>query len=141
VGVQLIKLCVGAETLDDVINWHRRRAFDYKGQQAVQHITRNFPKRADELLDGGSLYWVVKGRIVARNPILGFEDAVTERGKPGCAFILGVPLTATEPRAHRPFQGWRYLDGERAPADLPPGMDANDIPEELLAELKDLGLV
>jgi len=141
VAVHLIKLCGGAETLEDVVSWHQRRAFDYNGTLAVQHITRNFPKRADELLDGGSLYWIVKGRIVARNPIIGFEDAVTERGKPGCAFVLGVPLTATEPRAHRPVQGWRYFDPARAPADLPAGTDANDIPEELLAELKDLGLL
>ena len=139
--LHLIKLCVGAESLADIRDWHLRRSFDWQGQRAVRHVTRNFPKRAAELLQGGSLYWIVKGRIIARNSIIGFEEAQTESGKPGCAIILGVPLTPTEPRAHRPFQGWRYFDAANAPADLPPGTDADDLPEALLGELKDLGLL
>ncbi len=141
--LHLKKLCVGANSVDDLITWQRERSFEGPGGlPVVRHVTRNRPCRADELLDGGSLYWIIKGVILARNPILALEHIEDDQGKTRCGIILKAGPVFTRPRRHRPFQGWRYYDGEAAPADFHGSLvDGHSLPAELTAELEGLGLI
>jgi hypothetical protein len=144
--VHLIKLCVGCESPQDLREWQEARLAERRkrGERLVlQHLTRSTPKRRDEVLDGGSLYWVIKGYVRVRQRIVGLEAAVGEDGEPRCAIIYDPELVAVTPRQHRPFQGWRYLEPERAPEDLregewPPGEEPSS---GMLAELRELGLL
>src|ERR1700760_474115 len=136
--LHLIKLCVGVDSLEDLRDWQKRRLAEKKkkGQKPeLIHVTRMTPKRADELLDGGSLYWVIKGQIAVRQKLLALKPVVRE-GVPHCALVLDKKLVPTARRTHRAFQGWRYLDSENAPRDL----KATDksIPDALRAELTEL---
>ena len=139
--LHLIKLCVGADSIEDLANWQKKRAAERKkkgGKGEIMHVTRMTPKRSDELLDGGSLYWVIKGQIAVRQRLLALKP-VTREGVPHCAFVLDKKLVPTVRRAHRAFQGWRYFDPKDAPRDL----KATDksIPDALRAELTELGLL
>ena len=139
--LHLIKLCVGADSISDLADWQKRRAAERRKRGASDHIihlTRMTPKRGDELLDGGSLYWVIKGLIAARQRLLALKP-VTREGVMYCALVLNKKIVPTVPRRHRAFQGWRYLDPKDAPRDLS-GSKA-DLPEKLRAELTDLGLL
>jgi hypothetical protein len=131
--LHLIKLCVGCDSIEDLLQWQRKRS-------PLEHWTRNRPKRAEELLAGGSLFWVIKGQIRVRQRILGLERREDEEGV-WCAIVLGRRLTRVRPMAHRPFQGWRYLEIEDAPADIAKGEKAEELPEKLAAELRALGLL
>jgi hypothetical protein len=102
-------------------------------------VTRMFPKRVDELLDGGSLYWVIKGGVLARQRIVGLEDVLSEDGVTRCAILLAPALVETQAQPRRAFQGWRYLKDEDAPSDLEGGRDA--APPALRARLAELGLI
>lgn len=136
--LHLLKLCVGAESIGDLEGWiASRMAAKKKRGEAPEHIhtTRMTPKRRDELLDGGSLYWVIKGQIAARQPIVDLRPAV-KNGHPSCAIVYEPALIPVARRLHRPFQGWRYLKADDAPPDLPGGMSG-----ELGAELAALGLL
>lgn len=99
--------------------------------------TRYRPKRADEIV-GGSLYWIIAHRIVARSPILRFDDA--EGGKTDIVIAAqAIPVLARPRRAH---QGWRYLEDKDAPLDLADAGDgAATMPPELRDSLSALGLV
>jgi len=142
VTVHLIKLCVGIDRLDELAAWQKQRLKGKRGKARVlRHVTRMTPKRKDELLDGGSLYWVIKGVIEARQEIVDLEELVGADGIKRCAIVMAPKLVLTEPRARRPFQGWRYLKDEDAPADLDPARADASMPAELKAELKDLGLI
>ncbi len=139
--LHLIKLCVGADSISDLAQWQKKRACERMkngGTGEVMHITRMTPKRAEELLAGGSLYWVIKGQIAARQKLKALKS-VTREGVPHCALVLEKKIVATVPRRHRAFQGWRYLDPKDAPRDLS-GSKAG-LPEKLRAELTDLGLL
>jgi hypothetical protein len=141
VTLHLIKLCVGADSIADLAHWQKRRAAERKktgGTGEVMHITRMTPKRAEELLNGGSLYWVIKGQIAARQKLKALK-AVTREGVPHCALVLEKKIIPTVPRRHRAFQGWRYLEPKDAPRDLS-GSKA-ELPEKLRAELTELGLL
>ncbi len=146
-GLHLIKLSVGTESVEGLADWQERRRAYWKtveGRAIARHITRMTPRRGDEILDGGgSIYWVVKGFVQARQRILALEPAPGAGGRPSCAILLDDALVRVVPRAHRPFQGWRYLRGEDAPPDLPPGYDAegDSLPPRLAAELSELGLL
>lgn len=133
--LHLIKLAVGAESLADLRDWQTARA---RAGEELVHVTRNTPKRAAEVLDGGSIYWVVKGVIVARNPIRALR-AMTHDGVPHCGIVYEAALVRVAPRAHRPFQGWRYLQGGDAPVDLTG--DGDEMPEEMLRELAEMGFL
>jgi len=100
------------------------------------------PKRLDELMDGGSLYWVIKGQIAARQRLLEIRPFVDGEGISRCHLIVEPIVVPVMPRPHRPFQGWRYLNGHEAPADLT-RKDAQiiDMPETMRRELRDLGLL
>lgn len=145
-AVHLIKLAVGIESVDHLRERQKQRITDSKaaGNGATLRIlTRNTPRRADELLeDEGSLYWVVRGQILVRQKITGIEPATANDGTPRCAINLHHKLVRVRPRRSRPFQGWRYLEADSVPADLPRGADAErEPPPEMAEELRELGLI
>ena len=143
-GLHLVKLCVGAESVSDLSAWQKSRAARHRrfGAQACPvHVTRMWPRREAKLLDGGSLYWVIRGVVSVRQRILALEPATDGEGVRRCAIVLDPALVRTEPRAMRPFQGWRYLKDSDAPADLATGgEDGGDLPPELQAGLSAMGL-
>ena len=106
------------------------------------HTTRMVPKRADELLAGGSLFWVIRGAVMCRQTLLDVRPFIDKEGIGRCRLVLEPKLILVEPRSFRAFQGWRYLAAKDAPRDLDraaPG--AGKMPEELRRELRDLGLL
>jgi hypothetical protein len=140
--VHLIKLCVGADSVEDLLVWQaeRMRAAQATGSEAVPvHVTRMWPKRAAELLDGGSIYWVFKGLVLARQRVLRLERRDGTDGIARCALALDPAAVRVRPMPRRPFQGWRYLEPPEAPADLDAG-GARDVPSRLLAELAEIGV-
>jgi hypothetical protein len=136
--LHLLKLCVGAETIADLET--RRTVQRRKAFQHHTHVTRMTPRRADELLDGGSLYWVIKGRIAARQVLLGIESFVDQEGIGRCRLLLEPKIVPVVPRPFRAFQGWRYLIHVDRPPDLR-GTGKQQMPVELRLELAALGLV
>ncbi|MCC6002366.1 MAG: DUF1489 domain-containing protein [Pararhodobacter sp.] len=139
-SLNLIKLCVGADGVDDLIDWQRNpRALGPDG--LPRHVTRMWPKRADALLAGGSLYWVFRGTVLARQRILRLDPAEGADGIRRCAIVLDPAITRTEPQPRSAFQGWRYLTQQDAPRDLAPARPGDDeLPPELDAALAELGL-
>jgi hypothetical protein len=137
-ALHLLKLCVGVESVAELRRWTVLRARKSPGVHA--HVTRMRPTRASELLDGGSLYWVIKGQIAARQTLIGLEDFNDAQGIRRCALQLDDSVVALHPRPCRAFQGWRYLKPEDAPADLDASGEAA-LPEELRRQLSDLGLL
>lgn len=144
--VHLVKLCVGAESVDDLADWIERRLGEAResGKPVEQtHTTRMVPSRRDDILDGGSLYWVIKGVIQVRQRIIGFGEGQKPDGTPCCLILLDRKLVPTHPVPRRAFQGWRYLE----PADAPPDLDARtsqqlaQLPPEMRKELAELGLI
>ncbi len=136
----LVKLCVGADTVEDLIDWQASRRAQ-GGDGLPVHVTRMWPKRADELLAGGSLYWVIKGEIRARQRLLRFDERIGADGVRRCAIVLDPQIMRTRPAVRRPFQGWRYLPSTEAPVDLPVARAGDDtLPPELDAALAELGL-
>jgi len=142
--VHLLKLSVGSADIEDLAGFQRARleqSMRRGGKPRLWHRTRNTPRRAEELLDGGSIYWVIGGRIRARQRLVGFESEVDpDRGKM-CLFMLDAELVPTDPWPHRAFQGWRYLDPKDAPPDRPVGAVDDGMPEAMIAELRELGLL
>ncbi len=137
--LHLIKLSVGSEGVEDLRRWQTGRL---RRTGRLFHRTRMMPRRRDELLASGSIYWVIRGHVLCRQRLIGIEPVVDADGRPDTHLLLALPLVATVPRPHRPFQGWRYLAGEEAPpdlADLPEG--ALDMPPAMAAELRALGLL
>jgi hypothetical protein len=138
--LNLIKLCVGAEQVEDLTTWQADpRA---KGPDGMpRHVTRMWPKRAAELLAGGSLYWVFKGAVLARQRIVRLDEVLGADGITRCAIVLDPEVVRTAAATRRPFQGWRYLKPEDAPADLPKARKGDDnLPPELDAMLAEIGL-
>jgi len=144
-SVHLIKLCVGVDDVRHLARIQAGRLAEARRRGDVpelRHVTRNTPKRAVEILDGGSLYWVIKGFIRARQTVIDIRPVERDDGRPACALVLDPGLIRTEIRSFRPFQGWRYLAVEDAPPDAPPGAGSDeDVPAEMAAELKGLGLL
>ena len=144
-ALHLIKLCVGCDSVKELEGWIRQRVRDKqkRGEKAEHiHTTRMVPKRADELIDGGSLYWVIRGQIMCRERLLAVRPFVDKEGIGRCHLALEPKVVLVEPRPYRAFQGWRYLVAADAPRDLDraaPG--ARDMPEEMRRELCDLGLL
>lgn len=138
--IHLVKLCVGAEQVEDLIVWQdSRRALRDDG--CPVHVTRMWPKRGAELLAGGSLYWVFKGAILARQRVRALEECTGADGIRRCAIVLDPEVVLTTSALRRPFQGWRYLTPADAPRDLPKQRKGDDsLPPELSAALADIGL-
>ena len=141
--LHLIKLCVGCDGIDDLAAWIAATLAEKarRGLEPVHvHRTRMMPKRVDEVLDGGSLYWVIKGQIRVREKILDLRAVKDEAGVSHCDIVLSGDLVEVEARPYRPFQGWRYFDPTVAPRDLV-GEAVADLPIEFLRELAGLGLL
>ncbi len=143
--LHLLKLCVGADSVADLEGWIAVRLAEQRraGQAAEQrHTTRMVPKRLADLLDGGSLFWVIRGQVAARQRLLDVRPFTDGDGIGRCHLVLDPAVVAVETRPCRPFQGWRYLDALAAPRDaggLGPEMSA--LPDALRRELRDLGLL
>lgn len=133
-ALHIIKLCVGVDTVDELRAWRKEQR--RLGRSCVVH-TRQTPKRCDDVLEGGSLYWVIKGVVRCRQTILGV-DSLDDGPKTRCEIRLEEALVLTEPMPRRAFQGWRYLDPAEAPADLDPRIGA-DLPSDFAAQLRALG--
>jgi len=143
-ALHLIKLCVGAESIDDLQQWvAERSALSVSAglEPHSSHVTRMSPKRASELLEGGSLYWVIKGQLSARQKLIGLEEFIDADGIGRCRLMLAPEVIETMPQPKRPFQGWRYLDEKDAPADLFAAGACQDMPADLKRELAELGLL
>jgi hypothetical protein len=143
--LNLIKLAVGVTSIKDFRDRIRLRMQQAKAAGKSQrhiHITRMTPKRVEELLDGGSLYWVIRGEIAVREKLLAIEPFRDRDGIGRCRLVMQPKIVAVSPRPMRAFQGWRYLTAQEAPPDL--GKNAKTVsamPEELRRELRDLGLL
>lgn len=143
--LHLIKLSVGTDSVKDLDDWIRQKMKTQKkrGQKGERiHTTRMTPKRTAELLDGGSIYWVIRGQILCRERLLDIRPFVDRDGIGRCRLVLDPKLVLVEPRPFRAFQGWRYLEDKDAPRDLDraaPGAAA--MPEPMRRELRELGLL
>lgn len=140
--MHLQKLSVGSVSIDSLIDWQARvvAARRAAGLLAVhEHVTRMFPKQKAALLEGGSLYWVIKGNIICRNKIVGLEETRNGQGLKACAILMEPELIPVRPTPKRAFQGWRYLKPEDAPPDLTKADGALDLPAELREKLLNLG--
>ncbi len=144
-ALHLMKLAVGVESVGQLAAWQRRRLLEMRRKQKdakLFHVTRNRPQRADELTDGGSIYWVVKRRILVRQRLLDFEPTINREGRKACRLVLDPTLVRTVPRRQRAFQGWRYLADADAPPDLAIASGLHeDLPADLAEELRDLGIL
>jgi hypothetical protein len=136
VPLHLVKLAVG---IDNIEHFRRMRAARTAERGGSWVFTRNQPRRAAELLDGGSIYWVIRGQIRVRQRLTGFRRERDTDGRRYCLIEIDEELVPTLQRACRPFQGWRYLTSDAAPADR--FTDAPRVPDRMLAELRELGLI
>ncbi|MFY0648492.1 DUF1489 family protein [Sulfitobacter geojensis] len=139
--VNLIKLSVGTESVEGLAEWHAsKRAQTPDG--LPRHVTRMWPKREAEILNGGSIYWVIKGSIQCRQVIKRLDEVIGSDGIRRCAIVLEPELIRTQSSLKRPFQGWRYLTPQDAPMDLPEGREAEEaLPVELNQALAEIGVL
>ena len=138
--LHLIKLSVGTEDVADLAQWQSDRRYQTP-DGLPRHVTRMWPKRDADILEGGSIYWVIKGVTLCRQRILRLDKVQGADGIPRCAIVCDPDLVRVEPTRRAAFQGWRYLAPADAPADLSrarPGED--DLPPALSAALAALGL-
>lgn len=143
--LHLLKLSVGCDSVKDLEGWIREKQKERKKKgEPPEHVhrTRMVPKRADELIDGGSMFWVIRGQVLCRQRLIDIRPYVDKEGIGRCQLVLQPKLVLVEPRPWRAFQGWRYLAAKDAPRDLDraaPG--AKNMPETLRRELRELGLL
>lgn len=140
-SINLIKLSVGTETADGLADWQSgKRAQGTDG--LPRHVTRMWPKRSDEILNGGSIYWVIKGMIQCRQRVLRLDEVIGGDGIRRCAIVLDPTLHRTQSVLKRPFQGWRYLPSADSPPDLPKGRENEEaLPLELNRALAEIGVL
>ena len=141
--LHLIKLSVGSKSLKHLGQWQKKRLKDLEEagkKPELIHVTRHMPKRADEILDGGSIYWVIKGWVVARQKIIELRPIKSD-GVPHCGIVYDKKAVPVQWRQHRAFQGWRYLAAKDAPPDRDPRSNDDALPEALRQELALLGLL
>ena len=137
--VHIVKLCVGADSVKDLEDWIKSRMKARKTRKDHIHRTRMVPKRVDEILDGGSLYWVIRGTVQVRQRITAIRPFIDSEGIGRCHLVLDSKTVATEWQPRRAFQGWRYLEPKDAPADLSAAQGGGDLPEHLRRQLVELG--
>ena len=139
--MHLVKLSAGTESVDSLVAWqeqYRKRFAD----GLPRHVTRMWPKRELEIVGQGSIFWVIKGLIQCRQRVLRFDEVIGQDGIRRCALVLDPELIRTTTAPKRPFQGWRYLKPEDAPADLPASRQSEEaLPPELSAALADIGVL
>ena len=143
--LHLIKLSVGSESVDSLAEWQGARMTERAAlglDPRPRHVTRMTPRRGEELVPGGSIFWVIQRRIQARQPLAALEPVTGEDGIARCALILEPVLYRTVHRPRRPFQGWRYLTVEDAPEDTDTNAEMlADMPREMREELERMGLI
>jgi hypothetical protein len=138
-ALNLIKLCVGVSDVEEMDAWVRMAQGGY---DTLDHVTRMFPRRKDEILPHGSLYWVMRGMIMCRQPIADLEAVVGADGIGRCRIVFKPEIIRVRPTPRRAFQGWRYLDQADVPADLKKGeLACGAIPDQMRRELAALGLI
>ncbi|NSY41523.1 DUF1489 domain-containing protein [Leisingera sp. ANG59] len=139
--VNLVKLSVGTESVESLMAWQEMRRRELP-EGLPRHVTRMWPKREAEILNGGSIYWVIKGLVQCRQRILRLDEVTGEDGIRRCAIVLEPELHRTHTAPKRPFQGWRYLKPEDSPADLPAGKKQEEqLPPELSQALAEIGVI
>ena len=143
--INLLKLSVGSEGVDTLADWQHdliKRNSAAGFGPIVTHTTRMWPRREAEVLKGGSIYWVIRGLVLCRQRVKGMEERIGADGIRRCAIVLDPALVRTSPQPRRPFQGWRYLKPEDAPADMGafvPGEET--LPTDMAQELRALGVL
>lgn len=144
-ALHLIKLCVGADSIEDLREWVSERSMSALAaglEPHTTHTTRMVPKRGEELLDGGSLYWVIKGQVQARQKLLDIQTFTDGEGISRCHLVLGPEVIETAVQPKRAFQGWRYYPQDDVPRDLNSlGEGIAEMPADLRRELSELGLL
>ena len=146
-ALHLIKLAVGIESIDHLRARQAQRMAEQSGNGGAARLrilTRNRPRRTDEIVgQGGSLYWVIKGHVLVRQAITGIDTVANGEGNRRCAIYLDPTLVPVRSRRSRPFQGWRYLEADRATPDLTAAeaVNAHEAPPEMAAELREMGLL
>ena len=139
--VNLIKLSVGTESVEDLQKWQHYRSKQIEDGN-YYHVTRMWPKREAEILNGGSIYWVIKGEIQARQRVAAFKERIGQDGIRRCAIMLEPEIIRVTPSLKRPFQGWRYLEQKDAPMDLPEGRENETaLPTDLTRALAEIGVL
>ena len=138
--LHLLKMCVGCDSVEDLAEWQANRML--RGEPLI-HRTRNFPKRGAEILEGGSLYWIIKGQVRVRQRITALEAVTDGEGGRFCAIHLAPELVRVIHKPARPMQGWRYLAAEDTPIDRDPNHldETDEMPTGMVKELRALGLM
>ena len=139
--IHVLKLSVGTESVEGLERWQRRPQVR-TADGLPRHVTRMWPRREAELTSGGSIYWVIRGVVMARQRVVRLEEVVREDGVRRCGLVLEPELVRTEPQPRRPFQGWRYLASADAPRDLRAGRESEaPLPPRLAAALSEIGVL
>jgi len=142
--IHLVKIAVGIESIEHLqkVQLERiGRAKELGGAEKLRHLTRNTPRRRNEVLENGSIYWIIKGYIRVRQSIIGLEQVVGRNGKPRCALLLDPSLKKTILMPHKPIQGWRYMETQAVPNDLTEEEIESSLPSNMAEELRSLGLL
>ncbi|MBL4806909.1 MAG: DUF1489 domain-containing protein [Rhodobacteraceae bacterium] len=138
--LHLVKLSVGTESVASKAAWQAEN-MALTGNQP-RHVTRMWPRRAEELLDGGSIYWVIKGQVLVRQKIIRLDEVIGQDSIRRCGIVLDPVLMQTVPQPRRAFQGWRYLKAEDAPRDTTPFIEGvEELPLEMQSHLAALGVL
>lgn len=144
-ALHLIKLCVGVDSIRELDEWIKERlAEKKKKKQPLEHIhtTRMMPTQKEALLDGGSLYWVIKGVISCRQKLIDLRAFSDKEGVKRCRIVMEPKLISVVPKPRSAFQGWRYLKANEAPADLAKGeKGVAAMSEEMRRALHEMGLL
>jgi hypothetical protein len=133
--LHLIKLCVGCDTVEELLDWRQQSRAE--GKPWILR-TRQTPKRALELVGEGSLFRVYKGFVLSRQRIVAVNTVGSGPAR-RCEIQLDETVVRTIPMPRRPFQGWRYLDPADAPTDLADADGSVSIPADLARRLRELG--
>ncbi|MBI4182836.1 MAG: DUF1489 domain-containing protein [Proteobacteria bacterium] len=143
--LHILKMCVGVDSVEDLAERQARRLADARraGRKAeLRHLTRSVPRRAEQIVGTGSIYWIIKGFVRCRQGIVRIDRIDDPESTKRCAFVLHRRLVRTFPQPRKPHQGWRYLEAEDAPPDLDSGVaGASELPPDMAAELRALGLI
>ena len=140
-ALNILKLCVGADSVEDLLQWQAQHLGHWPAGRA-EHITRMWPKRGEELLTGGSIYWIIKGAILCRQKLIRLDEAIGSDGIRRCAIVTDPELIAVAATPKRAFQGWRYLQPNDAPPDLAKARPSDDaLPAEMQAALASIGIL
>lgn len=137
--INLVKLSVGTESVESLCRWQAGAGRKVNGWH--YHPTRMWPRREREILQGGSIYWVIQGQIQCRQRIMALEPLEGSDGIRRCAICLAPEIIRVAPAPRRPFQGWRYLPPDEAPVDLGTRSDDDDLPPDLSAALAEIGVL